>query len=149
MSEAEQTKRKVIGKIFLPYNHNLIASAVNDKKFRLSLVDNVDNKELELDVVDKNIEDKEKDPLFQSAKKQSNFTRSVFVYIFVAFTLTGINYLTAKKWPGSLWWCLLPIVLLGVGLLVQGLDVCLPWGQPKHVDKVYRKKKAKESQENM
>lgn len=145
MSEAEQTKRKVIGKIRLSYDHDLIASVVNDKKFRLSIEDKADNKKLELSIVEKNMKDKKKDPLYISIKKRSNLFRSLVVFDIVAVFLFLLNYHVYVKLGVPLWWCLLPIIALGVGLLVQSLDVFLPWGQPEHIDNVYEERKRKKS----
>jgi len=61
MSEAEQTERKEIGRIKLSDNQDLIASVVDDKKFKLSIADKTDNKKLELSIVDKNMKDKNKE----------------------------------------------------------------------------------------
>lgn len=58
MSEAEQTERKEIGRIKLSDNQDLIASVVDDQKFKLSIADKRDNKKLELSIVDKSMKDK-------------------------------------------------------------------------------------------
>lgn len=44
MSEAEQTEQKEIGRIKLSDNQDLVASVVNDKKFKLSIAGKADNK---------------------------------------------------------------------------------------------------------
>ena len=54
MSKAEQIEPKKIGRIKLSDNQDLIASAVGDKKFKLSIKDRTRNDELELCIVDEN-----------------------------------------------------------------------------------------------
>ena len=145
MNEEEQIKRKKIGTIELSDTQELVAFELRSKEFGLSIRDKAEGKELELSIiVDEKIEDKEKDPLFKSAKK-----RSVFLLSLVVFAITsgvfmiisaGVGRLAPKEWSWSFWWCLVPITILFVGVLVQGLAL-LPWGQAEHIEKVYKKRK--------
>ena len=113
MNEAEQAEPKEIGRIRLSYDHDLIASVVNDKKFRLSIVDKADNKKLELSIVDRCDEG-----------RWARILRILFVYVCVVVFLAVLNFLVAPRFilGVCLWWWLLPAVTLFVGFLVQFLD---------------------------
>ena len=138
MSEAKQTERKEIGRIKLSDNQDLIASVVDNKKFKLSIADKVDNKKLELSIVDKGCNE-----LKKRAEKWCNFCRSGIVYLIVVATLFAINCIAWYIWQVCCLWWLLPTAILGVGLEVQFLDAYLSVWWPKCVVRVYEKLKDK------
>jgi len=125
MNKTKQTEQKEIGRVKLSDTQELVAFVVDSKKRHFS-------------IVDKNITE---DPLYRFAEKRCNFWRSLIVFLVVVVALKVINYLAWLKWRVCPLWWLLPTVILGVGLLVQFLDAYLPWGGPKHVNKVYKKLK--------
>ncbi len=137
MSEGEQSEREKIGTIELSDNYDLVVSMVVNKKCELGLEDKVDNKKLELSI-------KMKEGLLcKLAEKWCNFCRSAVVYGIVVVVLMFMNFFACWKWEVRWGWWLLPTAILGVGLLVQGLDAYLSVWQSKCVCRAYKRLKDK------
>lgn len=144
MREVKQTEGKEV-RFQWTNIRELIFRKVDDERLELSIEEEGIKRKVELSIVEKNMKDKKKDPLYISIEKRSKLFRSFVVFPIVAVFLLLLNYHVNVKLGVPLWWCLLPIIALGVGLLVQSLDVFLPWGQPEHIDNVYEEKKRKKS----
>ncbi len=117
MSKAKQTERKEIGRIKLSDTQELVAFVVENKKFRFIIVDEENNKKVELSIVDK------RDELKEINDKRDRLKHTALVYVSLVGFLILMNFVARHIWRVGPWWWLLPAILLGVGLFLQFLDV--------------------------